>query len=103
MDVECVQFGGAILDDPVFHVALLDDDIRHARSGSKGVGVLAFDGEVKGRGAVGIVRVEQLLGEVELAHAHRSDISQPGQRRRAEAARARRRASSAAPAHRLRR
>jgi hypothetical protein len=28
VNVECVQLGRAILDDPVFDVALLDDDVR---------------------------------------------------------------------------
>ncbi len=28
MDVKGVQFAGSILDDPIFHIAVFDDDIR---------------------------------------------------------------------------
>ena len=42
VDVERVQLGGTVFDDPVFHVALLHDDIRHIRSGIERLGSLAI-------------------------------------------------------------
>lgn len=42
VDVEGVEFGGTIFDDPIFHVALMDDDIRNIGSGVEGLGGLTF-------------------------------------------------------------
>src|SRR5271156_2424503 len=69
MDVEGVQFRGAIFDDPILYVALRDDDIWNARIGIEWRGRTALDGEVESGGAVGIVGIKKLFGEVELSHA----------------------------------
>src|SRR5580698_1545798 len=55
MDVESVQFAGAILDDPIFNIAMLDDDIRLDGSRIKGARLLPVDGKKKVGCAVGIV------------------------------------------------
>ena len=75
MDVERVQFGGAILDDPILDVALLHYDVGNTRGRVKGRGCLAVHGDEKSSGAVGVVWVEKFFGEVQLARAHRRDAS----------------------------
>ena len=75
MDVERVQFRGAILDDPILDVALLHHDVGNTRSGVKGRGCLAVHSDKKSGGAIGIVRIEKFFGEVQLARAHRRDAS----------------------------
>ncbi len=69
MNVERVQFGGAVLDDPILDVALFHDDIGHTRSRIEGLGRLAIHSDEKSGRAIGIVGVEQLFGEVQLARA----------------------------------
>jgi len=64
VDVEGVQFCGAIFYDPVFDVALLYDDIWDARTGIEDFGFLAIHCEVKSCGAVGIVGVEKCFREI---------------------------------------
>src|SRR5271169_1401422 len=82
MDVEGVQFRGAIFDDPVFDVALFCDDVRDAGGGIEWFGRLTIHSEVKRGGAIGIVGIEKCFREIELAGADGSHVSQPGLRGR---------------------
>src|SRR5271167_5002132 len=80
MDVEGVQFRGAVFDDPVFDVALLHDDVGDIGCRIEGRGSLALYRDVKSCGAIGIVGVFELLGKIEPASADGLDASEPRQR-----------------------
>ena len=62
--VEIMQFGRAVLDDPIFDVALLDDDIRDLRLRIERLSFLTIDREIKRGRTIGVVRILRLLGEV---------------------------------------
>ena len=70
VDVEIVQFLRAVLNDPVFHVALAHDDVGLGRVRIEKRRRLAIDGEIKLGWAVRIFRILRLFGEIELALAH---------------------------------
>src|SRR5271168_943349 len=61
MNVEGVELGRAIFDDPVFDVPLLCDDVGNIGSGIERDRSLAVEGEEKSCGAVGIVGIEELF------------------------------------------
>ncbi len=72
-------------------------------AGIEGRGGLAFDGQVKSGGAVGIVGIEKCFREIKFADANRSDIPQPGLQWAGEVARAMTRVLNAVREHLLRR
>ena len=78
MNMKRVQFVRTVLNDPVFHRALLRNNVCYARSWVERRWRLAVDRDVKFDGAIRIVCFEQLFREVQLAGADRSHISQPG-------------------------
>ena len=77
----------------------LDDDVWDAGGGIERFGLLAFDGDVKGCGAIGIVGIEKFFREIEFADANGSDVAQPWFAWVAEAAGATPRVSSEVRAH----
>ena len=77
MDVERMQLRGAILDDPILDVALLDDNVRHARRRIEWRGRLAVHRDEKSGRTIGIIRVEKFFREVEPARSRRGHASQP--------------------------
>jgi len=79
MNVEGVEFGAAILDDPVFDVALLHDDIGNGGGRVERCGSLAVDGDEESGGAVGIVGVFELLGKIKFADTNGRDTAEPWQ------------------------
>jgi hypothetical protein len=84
MDVEGMQFGGAIFNDPVLDIALPYGDVRRGLGGIEYGGRLTVDSDEKRRGAVGILRILERFGEIQLSGANRGYIAQPGQLRRAQ-------------------
>ena len=83
VDVEGVQFVRAVLDDPVLHVALLDDDLGAVGRRIEGRGCLAVDGEVEVVALLGLLGSVQLLGEIELrVRDRRATLAEPRQRGR---------------------
>ena len=47
VDMEFVQFGRPVLDDPILHVAVIDDNIRHGRARIEANRSFAIDGQVE--------------------------------------------------------
>src|SRR5580693_9415043 len=62
VDMEIVQLHRAVLDDPILHVPLLDDDLRDVRSRIKPHRCLAIqrDVEVPGALEIGRIRCEEI-------------------------------------------
>ncbi len=82
MDVEVVQLGRAVLDDPVLDIALPDDDIRDVRLRVERLWRLAVDREKECGGAVRVVRILLSLGKEQFSDAHGCDIPGPWLHRR---------------------
>src|SRR5580765_8348385 len=61
MNMECVELLRAVFDDPVFHVALLHDDVGYAGCWVESDRRLAVHGDEEGGCAVRIVWVVQLF------------------------------------------
>ena len=78
MDVERMQLHRAVLDDPVFHVPLPDDDIGLAGARVEWLGLLALDREHEACIAVRLGGVDGFLGEIELARPVRLHRAEPG-------------------------
>src|SRR5579872_1103988 len=64
MNVEGVQFLGAILNDPVLDVSLMHDDIRGEVVGIERLRRLAVDGDHENRGTLRIIRIGRLLRKI---------------------------------------
>lgn len=77
MDVEGVEFGGAIFDDPVFNVALMDDDVGGFGARIKRNRLFTIDCDVEPGGAVGIRRIERFFGEIEFPFPDGFDVAEP--------------------------
>ena len=82
MDVEGVEFGGTVFDDPVFYLSLLSDDVGRGIGGIVGFRGLTVYGDHEDSRAVGVGGVAGVLGEVEGAGAGGLYVGQPGLSRR---------------------
>src|SRR5271170_4441217 len=80
MDVEGVQLGRTVLDDPVLHVALQGDDVWCSVRRFELRRRLAFLGNVKIRRTIRVFGVLKFLGEIEASHPDRLDVAKPGKR-----------------------
>src|SRR5271155_3837890 len=63
MDVECVQLVRAVFDDPILHVSLLYGNVRDTGSWVECLRRFSVNGDEKSCRTVGIIGIEQLLGE----------------------------------------
>src|ERR1700693_4421824 len=64
MNVEGMQFIGAVFDDPVLNLALLYDDVWNIRRRIERYGGLAVDGDVKRHGTIWVVRILKLFRKI---------------------------------------
>src|SRR5208282_555698 len=78
MDVEGVQLARAIFDDPVFDVALGDDDVWDGVCWIEKFSLLAFYGGVKISAAVGVFWIVRVFGEIEGASSGWLYVAEPG-------------------------
>ena len=77
MDVESVKLRGTVLDDPVFYISLLSDDVRRWIRGIVGFRRLTFYGDHKDGRAVSIGGVAGVFGEVKGARVGWFNVGQP--------------------------
>ena len=61
VDVEGVEFAGAIFDDPIFDRALAGHDIGDSGARIEGLGLLALDRDVKLSSAIRVFGIEQFF------------------------------------------
>src|SRR6476620_4836480 len=84
VNVECVELLRAVLDHPIFHVALLHRNVRSDRVWIEYFLLLAFHGDVELGGTVWIFGVLRFFEKIQLSLADGFDVAEPCSRRRTQ-------------------